>query len=72
MGNVGKSQMAEVLFNKQIEGKHVAHSAGTLVYNKDRESMQGQKLKDHEGSDGIIVSSKEINSLQKYLAVQIK
>ena len=38
-GNVGRSQMAEVIFNKY--SKHKAISAGTKVYE-----YEGQKLKD--------------------------
>lgn len=45
-GNVGRSQMAEAIFNKKYKGVHSATSAGTLVRSKEGESRHGQKLKD--------------------------
>jgi protein-tyrosine-phosphatase len=40
-GNVGRSQMAEVIFNLLSEGKNIAFSAGTKVNENE-----GQKLKE--------------------------
>jgi arsenate reductase (thioredoxin) len=48
-GNVGRSQMAEVMFNKLAAGKHHAFSAGTWVYDKEGNSKHGQKLSELKG-----------------------
>ena len=44
-GNVGRSQMAEVIF-KQLNDKHEVLSAGTKVVSTDGESRHGQSLKE--------------------------
>ena len=53
-GNVGRSQMAEFLFNKISDGTHTSSSAGTRVLSKEGESRDGQILKDCSGAKNII------------------
>ena len=66
-GNVGRSQMAEVIFNKY--SKHKSSSAGTLILGN-----KSQKLKDipltepvikFMKKEGIDISEKEIKQLNQ-------
>jgi arsenate reductase len=59
-GNVGRSQIAEAIFNKMTEGKYTATSAGTMVFNKDGESGDGVLLKDTLGAENVIKSLSQI------------
>ena len=64
-GNVGRSQMAEVLFNKL--SKHKSYSAGIKVNEKE-----GQKIKDLLSASLVIESMKDegidvSNNLRKQL-----
>jgi len=56
-GNVGRSQMAEAIFNQLAAGRHTAFSCGTKVVDKDGQSQHGQKLKD------LVPAREVINSL---------
>lgn len=57
-GNVGRSQMAEAIFRK-LNNKHEVLSAGTKVFNKEGESMDGQALKDLPAAENVILSLKQ-------------
>jgi protein-tyrosine-phosphatase len=46
-GNVGRSQIAEAIFNNVSKGKYIATSAGTKVINEDSNN-EGQKIKDKD------------------------
>jgi protein-tyrosine-phosphatase len=59
-GNVGRSQIAEAVFDKITEGKHEVTSAGTWVYDKAGISKDGQLLKDLPGAEKIIVTLSNI------------
>ena len=59
-GNVGRSQMAETIFNKMADGKHTSTSAGTKVFNKEGESRDGRLLKDTLGAENVILSLAQI------------
>lgn len=52
VGNVGRSQMAEAIFNNLFKGMHTAISAGTQV------SKENQKIKDRDPN--IVAVMKEI------------
>jgi arsenate reductase len=56
-GNIGRSQIAEGLFNSLTDGKHVATSAG-LTVTKDDSNNEGQKIIDRD--ENIITVMKEI------------
>ncbi len=59
-GNVGRSQMAEVIFNKLADGKYISTSAGTKVFNKEGESRDGVLLKNTLGAENVILSLAQI------------
>lgn len=59
-GNVGRSQMAEVIFNKIVKDDSTSSSAGTLVFNKENESRDGFMLKDTKGAEYVIESLGEL------------
>ncbi len=45
--NVGRSQMAQLMFNKLADGKHTASSAGVKVVDKATgKNQEGQMIKD--------------------------
>lgn len=58
-GNVGRSQMAEVIFNTLHTGKHRAFSAGTVVFDKEGNSRHGQKIGDMPEAEYVITCLKE-------------
>jgi protein-tyrosine-phosphatase len=66
-GNVGRSQMGEVIFNMLTDSesvhsenrKHVVMSAGTRVISKEGESRHGQLLKDLPAANFVIDVLKE-------------
>lgn len=60
-GNVGRSQMAEAIFNKTVKDGSNSDSAGTLVFNKDGESRNGVMLKNTKGAEEVIKSMAEID-----------
>ncbi|MEK7194586.1 MAG: low molecular weight phosphatase family protein [Patescibacteria group bacterium] len=59
-GNVGRSQVAEVIFNKLAKGKHLAVSAGTIVINPEGKSQDGVTLKDVPGAEKVLTALSEI------------
>lgn len=59
-GNVGRSQIAETIFNQRTSGKHHAFSAGTWVKNKEGVSMHGKKLHEFDAAKEVILSLQEI------------
>lgn len=58
-GNVGRSQIAEALFN-DLSKNHRAISAGTKVFDKEGNSAEGEKLKDREGAKHIVAVMDEM------------
>ncbi len=58
-GNVGRSQIAEALFNS-LSKNHKATSAGTKVFDKDGNSKDGEKLQDRDGAKHIIAVMDEV------------
>ena len=60
-GNVGRSQMAEGLFNLLTHGKHEVASAGTKVKDKDGIDRNGQLLKDCNGAHNVVSALGELN-----------
>lgn len=54
-GNVGRSQIAEAIFNSLSRGKHVAISAGTQVYENE-----GQRIGDKISASHVIAVLNEI------------
>ena len=59
-GNVGRSQIAEVIFNKNAGDDLRAFSAGTWVKDKDGMSMHGKKLSDFTAANEVLASLREI------------
>lgn len=53
-GNVGRSQIAEMLFNQKTKGVHTSDSAGTRVKGKDGSDRHGQLLKDLPGAEKVV------------------
>lgn len=53
--NVGRSQMAEAIFNSLVEDKHIAMSVGTKVGEKD-----GQTLRERGGVEKTLTVMNEI------------
>lgn len=60
-GNVGRSQMAESIFNKLAVSDFVSTSAGTKVFNKDGSSAKGEKLIDRDGAQDVLAVLQELN-----------
>jgi protein-tyrosine-phosphatase len=60
-GNVGRSQMAEEIFNMLTYGKHETTSAGTKVRDKEGNDMNGQLLKDCKGAHNVLDALREFN-----------
>lgn len=58
-GNVGRSQIAEALFNS-LSKNHKAISVGTKVFDKEGNSVEGEKLKDREGAKHVVASMDEV------------
>ncbi len=58
-GNVGRSQMAEVIFNTLSGGKHSVFSAGTAVFDKEGNSRHGQKIGDMPEAEHVVTCLKE-------------
>lgn len=57
--NVGRSQMAEeILRSYHLPGADVS-SAGTKVVDQERNSTEGQKLKDKDGAENVILVMEE-------------
>lgn len=60
-GNVGRSQIAEALFNQRVGSEHHAFSAGTWVKDKNGVSMHGTKLHEFEAAKEVVSSLREID-----------
>ena len=58
-GNVGRSQIAQALFNN-LSKNHRATSVGTKVVDKEGNSVEGEKLQDREGARHIVATLDEI------------
>lgn len=58
-GNVGRSQIAEALFNN-LSKNHEAISVGTKVFDKEGNSVEGEKLQDREGAKHIVAVMDEV------------
>ncbi|MFA5987209.1 MAG: low molecular weight phosphatase family protein [Candidatus Paceibacterota bacterium] len=59
-GNVGRSQMAEAIFNTRAGSEHRAFSVGTMTRDKDGESSYGKSLQEMEAAKEVLVSLKEL------------
>ena len=59
-GNVGRSQMAEMIFSQFANGKHVVQSAGTEAMGSDGTNLDGMLLKNRASSKHVIESLREI------------
>ena len=60
-GNVGRSQMAEAIFNNMMDNTIVSSSASTMVVSStDGESRDGVTLANTKGAENIIASMAEI------------
>jgi arsenate reductase len=59
-GNVGRSQMAETMFNTSSDHKHAASSAGTNVIRGDDATREGQPLGDNPDAANVITAMSEI------------
>lgn len=61
-GNVGRSQMAEALFNQLAVGTdHRAISAGTKVKDKEGNDVSGEMLKDRPGAAHVVAAMAEVD-----------
>jgi len=58
-GNVGRSQVAEMLFRQIAKGRHEVISSGTKVSDEDGENNEGQKLKDRPSAKNTILALRE-------------
>lgn len=58
-GNVGRSQIAEAIFNN-LSKNHKAISVGTKVLDKEGNSVEGEKLQDREGAKHIVAVMDEM------------
>jgi arsenate reductase (thioredoxin) len=72
-GNVGRSQMAESIFNKLAVSELVSTSAGTKVFNKDGSSADGERLIDRDGAQDVLAVLLELgidaaNSVRKQVS----
>lgn len=60
--NVGRSQMAQLIFNKLADGKHAASSAGVKVVDKlTLKNREGQLIKDVPASQYALKVLNEID-----------
>lgn len=59
-GNVGRSQIAETIFNQRCGDEHQAFSAGTWVKDKNGVSMHGTKLGEFLSAKEVLASLHEI------------
>lgn len=59
-GNVGRSQMAEAIFNKIAPGGFSSSSVGTKVFDKEGGSNDGEKLSDRVGAEQVLEALREI------------
>ncbi len=58
--NVGRSQMAEAIFNKIATAGAIATSAGTKVFDREGKSAEGEILADRVGAEAVVEVLKEI------------
>ncbi len=59
-GNVGRSQMAEAIFNKLTGNAHEVSSAGTYVIKGDDHSRVGKVLAETRGAENVLAVLNEI------------
>ncbi len=59
-GNVGRSQMAEAIFNKNNPKGFSSKSVGTKVVDKEGKSVEDEILGSREGAEKVIEALKEI------------
>lgn len=60
-GNVGRSQMAEAIFNKSAPEGYTSISAGTNVFDKEGNSMEGQTLANRVGAEQVLEVLRELD-----------
>lgn len=60
-GNIGRSQMAEAIFNLRAPEGWTAFSMGTKVFDKEGNSKEGEKLKDREGAEQVLSVLREMD-----------
>lgn len=60
-GNVGRSQIAEAIFNKHAPVSLISISAGTKVINKDGTSAEGERLVNRYGAKDVLAVLHEID-----------
>ncbi len=56
-GNVGRSQIAELIFNRRSDTRHFASSAGTNVREKEGQSLEELGM----GAQNVVETLKEVN-----------
>jgi arsenate reductase len=59
--NVGRSQIAEAIFNKLAPEGYTSISAGTNVLDKEGNSMEGQTLANRVGAEQVLEVLRELN-----------
>ena len=59
-GNVGRSQMAEALFNQKAPSGFFAISAGTKVFDKEGNSCEGEMLENRAGAEHVVATLQEV------------
>lgn len=59
-GNVGRSQMAEALFNQKAPNGFIATSVGTKVFDKEGNSCEGEMLENRVGAEHVVATLKEV------------
>lgn len=60
-GNVGRSQMAEAIFNKVSPDGYTSISAGTKVFDKDGNSKEGEILANRDGAKQVLEVLRELD-----------
>lgn len=76
--NVGRSQMAETIFNQLAGGKHTALSAGIEAIGSEGLDLNGISLKDRASSKYVLECLKEVgidasnNSIKRLTPAMVK
>jgi protein-tyrosine-phosphatase len=68
-GNMGRSQMAEAIFNKLAPEGYASISVGTNVFDKEGNSMEGQTLINRIGAEQVLEVLRELD-IEAGLAVR--